>query len=209
MRVPNQRQLERPWRIHEVVADFRLEDVWSLSEISGSADEFDDAIALLTHGDPAHAANLPTRVLWQIRDVLGRWLDLGGVSQRVEGAGDLPIPGTSHTTLVDRLPDDLRGTADDVRFERLPFVPLYKTVDELAAEISNKTVHGIVHLCWVPQDDGTFRGQMSVYVKPRGAFGSAYMAFIKPFRYLIVYPALERQLAKTWADRHADRHPER
>lgn len=205
MRVPNQRQLERPWRIHEVVADFRLEDVWSLPEITGSADEFDDAIELLTHGDPAHAPNLPTRVLWRIRDVLGRWLDLGGVSQRVEGTGGLPIPGTSHTTLADRLPDDLRGSADGVRFERLPFVPLYKTVDELAAEISNKTVHGVVHLCWIRQDDGTYRGQMAVYVKPRGAFGSAYMAFIKPFRYLIVYPALERQLARTWADRHPGR----
>jgi hypothetical protein len=58
-----------------------------------------------------------------------------------------------------------------------------------------------MHLGWVPQSDGTYRGQMAVYVKPRGAFGSAYMAFIKPFRYLIVYPALERQMAATWADR--------
>jgi hypothetical protein len=42
---------------------------------------------------------------------------------------------------------------------------------------------------------------MAVYVKPRGLFGQAYMAFIKPFRYLIVYPALERQLTRTWSHR--------
>ena len=42
---------------------------------------------------------------------------------------------------------------------------------------------------------------MAVYVKPRGAFGKAYMAFIKPFRLLIVYPALTRQVERQWKDR--------
>jgi hypothetical protein len=202
MRVPNQRQHELPWRIHQIVADFELEDVWALPEITGSADDFQKAIALFTDGDPAHSPNLPARLLWQVRDALGRWFGLGGISDRVDSAGGLPVPGSTETTLLDRLPVDLRRTADDVRFKQLPFIPLYKTADEFAAEISNKTVHGVVHLGWVPQGDGTYQGQMAVYVKPRGAFGSAYMAFIKPFRYLIVYPALERQLARTWADRH-------
>jgi hypothetical protein len=31
---------------------------------------------------------------------------------------------------------------------------------------------------------------MAVYVKPNGLLGTAYMAAIKPFRYMIVYPAL-------------------
>jgi hypothetical protein len=43
---------------------------------------------------------------------------------------------------------------------------------------------------------------MAVYVKPRGLFGRGYMALIKPFRYLIVYPALTRQLGRAW-DRRA------
>jgi hypothetical protein len=47
---------------------------------------------------------------------------------------------------------------------------------------------------------------MTVYVKPRGAVGKAYMAFIKPFRYAIIYPALMRYLERTWAvSRVADR----
>lgn len=207
MRVPNRRQLEQPWRIHDFVADFELEDVWSLSAIAGSADQFADAVTLMSEGDPAHSPNLPTRVLWQLRDRLGRWFHLGRITERADGAGGLAIPGTAETTLAERLPEELRGTADDVRFERLPFVPLYKTDDEFAAEISNRTVHGVMHLCWVPQDDGTFQGQMAVYVKPRGALGSLYLAFIKPFRYVIVYPALERQLARTWAGRHAQNGP--
>jgi Protein of unknown function (DUF2867) len=35
-------------------------------------------------------------------------------------------------------------------------------------------------------------------VKPNGLFGKAYMAAIKPFRYLLVYPALMRRLERDW-----------
>ncbi len=42
---------------------------------------------------------------------------------------------------------------------------------------------------------------MAVYVKPRGLFGKGYMALIKPFRYLIVYPALTRQTERMWNSR--------
>jgi hypothetical protein len=42
---------------------------------------------------------------------------------------------------------------------------------------------------------------MAVYVKPRGAFGKAYMALIKPFRYLVVYPALMGQVERAWERR--------
>jgi hypothetical protein len=44
----------------------------------------------------------------------------------------------------------------------------------------------------VPDDRGGFRAQLAVLVKPNGLFGEAYMAAIRPFRYLIVYPALMR-----------------
>ena len=42
------------------------------------------------------------------------------------------------------------------------------------------------------------RGQMAVLVKPNGLFGTTYMAAIKPLRYLIVYPALMRQIEREW-----------
>ena len=113
----------------------------------------------------------------------------------------MEIPGTHETTLRGRLPADLQGTVDGVTYAHLPFVPLFRTDTEYAAEVSNATVHGVMHLAWVPQDDGTFQGQMAVYVKPRGWFGKGYMAFIKPFRYLVVYPAMERQVAREWAQR--------
>jgi uncharacterized protein DUF2867 len=147
--------------------------------------------------------NLPTRVLWRVRDRLGRLFDLGSISTPAgDGADDavdkLTIPGTNETSLAERLPDDLRNTAADVDFGSLPFVPLYRTDVEFAAELSNRTVHAVMHLAWVDQGEDHYQGQMAVYVKPRGAFGKGYMALIKPVRHWIVYPAIMRQTERAW-----------
>jgi hypothetical protein len=87
----------------------------------------------------------------------------------------------------------LRGTAD---FLAQPFVPLHRTDDEFAAELSNRTIHAVMHLAWAEQASGYDQGQMAVYVRPRGRLGSAYKAFIKPLRYLVVCPALMRYIER-------------
>jgi hypothetical protein len=205
-RIANSEQESQPWRIHEVVPDFTLEDVWALP-VEGSADEFPAFLEMAGALDPTEADSRATRSLWKLRDLLGRWLGLGEIHVE-DGAGaapedELPIPGTAATSLAERLPEDLRGTAGGVDFGSLPFSPLYRTDREAAAEVSNKTVHGVAHFAWVDQGDGRYRGQMAVYVKPRGLFGRAYMAAIKPFRYLIVYPALMREFGRAWSRREA------
>ena len=50
-------------------------------------------------------------------------------------------------------------------------------------------------------ETGGYWGQMAVLVKPNGLFGAAYMVAIKPFRYLIVYPALMRLIGREWRER--------
>jgi hypothetical protein len=202
MKLPNAEHERQPWRIHELVSDFTLEDVWALPT-RGGAEDFQDLLDLVGSFDPSKAESRPTRFLWNLRDKLGRWFDLGEISTPVDGqeAGSLPIPGAAETSLRERLPADLRGTASEVTFGSLPFVPLYRTDREAAAEISNKTVHGVAHMSWVELSEGRFEGRMAVYVKPRGAFGRAYMAAIKPFRYWVVYPALMRQVERTWEAR--------
>jgi len=35
-------------------------------------------------------------------------------------------------------------------------------------------------------------------VKPNGPLGAAYMAAIRPFRYLIVYPQILREVERLW-----------
>ncbi len=202
MRLPNSAHESHPWRIREIAPDFTVEDVWALPA-HGRAEDFQALLELTAASDPANAESLPTRLLWQLRDRLGSWFDLGRISAPADGGsghapGKLPIPGTSEASLSERLPADLRDTATDLDFGSLPFVPLYRTDDEFAAEISNQTVHGVMHLAWVPQGKGRYQGQMAVYVKPRGRLGKAYMALIKPFRHWIVYPALMRQTERTW-----------
>ena len=219
MRLPDAEHESRPWRIREIVPDFTLEDVWALPA-NGGPDDFPKMIELATSLDPANADSLPARALWRTRDRLGAWFDLGritggGAGPRAadgtepdDGSESLPIPGTDQRSLAERLPDDLRNSPWDHDFGSLPFRPLYRTDTEAAAEISNKTVHGVMHLGWMDQggaDDqgGRFQGQMAVYVKPRGRFGKAYMGFIKPFRYWIVYPALMRQFERRWNQRQS------
>lgn len=192
----------RPMRIHDLVPDFRLEDVWVLP-MRGGADEFPALLDLVKSFDPSKAESRPTRFLWKLRDRLGDWFGLGEISSPADedGTEELSIPGTAETSLRDRLPSDLLGTASGFDFGSLPFVPLYRTDREAAAEISNKTVHGVAHLAWVDLGDGCYEGRMAVYVKPRGALGRGYMALIKPFRYWVVYPALMRQMERVWEAR--------
>jgi hypothetical protein len=196
-RLPNAAHESRPWRIREIVPDFTLEDVWALP-VHGGAEDFQTLIENTASFDPSKTDSLPARVLWDVRDRLGRWFGLGRISASTASPGRLPIPGTSETSLKGRLADDLRDTTADLDFASLPFSPLYRTDVEFAAEISNQTVHGVMHLAWVDQGEGRYQGQMAVYVKPRGPLGKGYMALIKPFRHWVVYPALMRQIERAW-----------
>lgn len=206
MKIPKAEHECRPMRIHDLVPDFPLEDVWALP-MRGGPEDFEVLLEMVGSFDPTKVESPAARFLWGLRDRLGTWFGLGEISTPAEegGATGLPIPGSSETSLCDRLPPDLRGTAAGVSFDPLPFVPLYRTDREAAAEMSNKTVHGVAHLAWVKREEGDYEGRMAVYVKPRGAFGRAYMALIKPFRYWVVYPALMRQLERAWDARMEER----
>jgi hypothetical protein len=48
---------------------------------------------------------------------------------------------------------------------------------------------------------------MAVLVRPNGLLGTAYMAAIRPFRHLIVYPALMRQWQRAWQRRSGEPPP--
>ena len=196
MRLPDTAHIARPWRIHELTRDFRLEDVWELPW-RGGPDDFPRAVQLIASGDLSHSSSRAVRTLSAIRSKLGAvlgWDDPdAGVGSRVP-------------SLRDRLPADLRN-APRPDFDALPFSSLYLLDDEFAAEIANRTVHGVIHIGWVPDGTGGFRGQMAILVKPNGLLGTAYMAAIKPFRYLIVYPALLRGWERAWRRRSEDATP--
>ena len=125
--------------------DFRLEDVWALPT-PGGPDEFPLLVQAFAAGDPAQGASGVSRLLWAIRWKVGGLL---GWDDPDTGLGSR-VP-----TLRDRLPDDLRDSPAGPEFGDLPFSPLYLTDDEFAAEIANKTVHGVMHLSWVADEART------------------------------------------------------
>ena len=188
-RLPDSAHTSHPWRIHELTQDFRLEDVWGLPTLGGRED-FPRLVEMLAATDPAVSGSSVARALWAIRWKLGELL---GWDDPDEGVGGRV------GTLRDRLPEDLREAPTGPEFTAVPFESLYLLDDEWAAEIANRTVHGVMHLGWVEDGPGTYRGQMAVLVKPNGLFGDAYMAAIRPFRHRIVYPPAMRQIERVWA----------
>ena len=113
--------------------------------VHGGAEDFQTLLELMVSLDPPNSESLPTRALWRARDRLGAWFDLGRVSVpihrgRADAGGKLPIPGTTETSLIVRLPAGLSNTAADLIFDSMPFAPLYRTDDEFAAELSNRTI---------------------------------------------------------------------
>jgi len=182
MRLPNTAHTSRPWRIHELTCDFRLEDGWALPT-QGGPDDLPRLVQRFASADPAQSSSRAVRTLFAIRWKLGGLL---GWDDPDAGLGSR-VP-----TLRDRLPADLRETPGP-DFDALPFTSLYLLGDEWAAEIANRTMHGVMHIGWVPDGTGGYRAQMAVLVKPNGLFGGAYMAAIRPFRHLIVYPAMLRE----------------
>ena len=198
MRLSNSEHESHAWRIGEVAPDFRLEDVWALPA-QGGAEDFATLLEVMASLDPANDGSRATRALFSIRYRVGGWFGWDDAPR------PLAIPEDTETTLSARLPEDLRTTTAGPELRPKGFVPLYRTDVEWAAEVSNRTVHAVMHLAWVDKGEGLYQGQMGVYVKPRGRFGDAYMAAIAPFRHGIVYPALMRQVERAWNARIACR----
>jgi hypothetical protein len=199
LRLPNTAHTSRPWRIHELTRDFRVEDVWALPT-PGGPDDFPRLVQLAASLDPSQSSSRAAGTLFAIRWKIGGLLGWDGPDAGL---------GSRVPTLRDRLPADLRDASSSPDFDALPFTSLYLLDNEFAAEIANRTVHGVMHIGWVPDTTGGYRGQMAVLVKPNGLFGNGYMAAIKPFRHLIVYPLMMRDIEREWRARAGDSTPVR
>jgi hypothetical protein len=178
-----------PWRIHAIAADFQLEDVWALPT-PGGADDFHLLVSRLLSGSPPEEGMTPfARLLWALRWQLGKWF---GWDHTAKGLG------SRVASLRDRLPADLRDCQVGSELKIPQFKPLYQLHNECASEIANSTVHAVLHFGWVEDGAGGYCGQMAVLVKPNGFLGAAYLALIKPFRHLIIYPELMRKFEREW-----------
>ena len=73
MKLPDAAHTSRPWRIHELTGDFRLEDVWALPT-PGGPDDFPKLVEGIASGDPAQSPSRAARTLWSVRWKLGELL---------------------------------------------------------------------------------------------------------------------------------------
>ena len=154
MRLPNSVHTSRPWRIHELTRDFRLEDVWELPGVGGP-DAFPLLVQQIASDDPSQSSSVAVRTLFAIRWKIGELLGWDGPDAGL---------GSRVPTLRDRLPADLRDAPSGPDFDALPFTSLYLLEDEWAAEIANRT-HARGDAYWpgpgrdgrVPRPDGRLR----------------------------------------------------
>lgn len=88
----------------------------------------------IASGDPSQGSSCAVRTLFAVRWKLGA---LFGWDREKVG------PRSAVSTLRDRLPEDLRDVPAGPEFNALPFTSLYLLDDEFAAELTNRTMHGV------------------------------------------------------------------
>ena len=178
-----------PWRVQTLAADFELLDVWRF-EVQLDADRGFDAF-LDTYWEAIHAVE---------RSVLGRARVAIG---RMMGWDDAPnsrtIPGCSERLIAERLDATDRARNRFAADEPSPLPvakvrPVYRFDDEVLYEVSNDTVHALMHVsCALGAAP-----ELAVYIKSRGLLTRLYMAAIWPARHAIIYPSLMSHVERRW-----------
>jgi hypothetical protein len=180
----------RPRRVHALLDDVPLEDVWAIRLLGGGAgrtiqdvrDVFGAAVA---------AAPAAVKGLFLLRGRMGALL-----------GWDRRRPGWTTESYGHRL-----SPADRARSIVAPGTPegrfslLYRFDDEELSELRNATVHAFLSLSIRPTADG-YLAYLAIYVQPVHRLTKLYMRAIAPFRRVIVYPAIVRKMQRAWAERY-------
>ena len=179
-----------PLRVHALLHDVPLEDAWAIP-LSGGGERrtIEDVRAVMAKGVDAAPAVVQAlfRMRWRIGRLLG-W--------------DRERPAWSAGSYIDRL-----SLADRARSQVTPGTPdghfrvLYRFEDELLSELRNATVHAFMSLSIRPMAGG-YLAYLGVFVRPVHRLTRLYMGAIRPFRHLVVYPAMIRTMQRTWVVRY-------
>ena len=181
---------ECPLRVHAVLHDVPLQDVWAIRLRGGGAGRtIQDVRAAFVTG--VEAAPPLVRGLFRLRGRIGAWL-----------GWDRERPEWKAESYAHRL-----SAADRARSLAAPGTPdgrlslLYRFQDEQLSERRNATVHAFSSLSMRPTPGG-YLVYLAVYVQPVHRGTRWYMLAIAPFRRLVVYPAIVRNVQRAWAERY-------
>ncbi len=179
-----------PLRVHALLHDVPLEDVWAIRLAGGGAGRtIQDVRAVFSAG--AEAVPPLVKGLFRLRGRIGALF--GWDQQR---------PAWNAESYAQRL-----SAADRAQSTAAPGTPdgrlsfLYRFENEQLSERRNATVHAFLSLSLRPTPGG-YLAYLAVYVQPVHRFTRLYMKAIAPFRRLVVYPAIIQQVQRAWAERY-------
>ena len=179
-----------PLRVHSLLHDVPLEDVWALRLRGGGAGRtVQELRAVMLEG--REAAPTVVQALLELRRRIGAlfgW-DHQRPAWNAESYANRLSPADRAQSLVPP------GTPDG------NFRLLYRFENEQLSELRNATVHAFVSLSLRPMPGG-YLAYAGVFVRPVHRFTRLYMGVIAPFRRLAVYPAVIRKVQKAWAERY-------
>jgi hypothetical protein len=194
-KIDNDKHLAQSLRVHSLLSDYELEDVWHFPVTLTSTQSLQLFMDQLAKTNSELVKNGITGFLFRFRLFLGRLFRWDENVLR-----DKLVPGSIRFRYAQQ---------ENLAYENLPdpgspgfisgFIPVYQMENELLLEIENSTVQAALHLSRVPSGIDTWTIHMAVYVKPKGLFGRLYMALITPFRLWIVYPSLMKAVGRNWA----------
>jgi len=179
-----------PLRVHALLHDVPLEDVWAIRLPGGGAGRtVQDLRAVMVAGRAAAPAGV--HGLFRLRGRIGALF--GWDQQR---------PAWNAESFADRLtPADRAASLATPGTPDGPFNLLYRFDDEQLSELRNATVHAFASLSIRPTPGG-YLAYLGVFVQPVHRFTRLYMTAIAPFRRLVVYPAIIRQMQSAWVERY-------
>lgn len=191
MRINREEHLKHPWRVHRLLPDLRIEDVWVLPVELDADQNIGDLNAAFVQALEKTASSGLAGWLFRFRFFLGK---LFGWEDTLKVKEALPVGSIreryANQEGMTKLEVDFKGFGD--------FVPVYNLKNEMLSEIENETVLAAVHFGRVAKGNGKHGVQMTVYVKPKGLFGKVYMLLIKPFRLMVVYPVMLKLIGRQW-----------
>jgi hypothetical protein len=168
-----------PLRVHAFLAGVPLHDVWAV--------DLPRTRSGITLDEFLRTASTRLFTLLNIRLFVGRLL-----------GWDREPSTTAWETFTTRLTtaDRSESLAPAGTREGL-FRVVYRFENEQLLELINRTAHAAA-LSALVETAHDYRFYFSVYVRSVGRFTPVYMTLIDPFRKLVVYPSLLRNVRATW-----------
>jgi hypothetical protein len=187
MRVAASEYLNLDLWAHSFLKDVPLHDTFAIDLPGGGKGRTMRDIRALLPAGTALKANPLAAILFKLRFFVGRILGWDANPEKWDNDSYLHRLGAE-----DRAQSLLPAGTPDGPFRLLHLLPM-----ESVSEVQNATVHAF--LCQALREEGSgYRFYWGIYVKPVSRFTPVYMALIKPFRHLVVYPAILDRLRKAW-----------